>query len=234
MNRLLRKIDHFLHPIKGEIWMLHRVTNHGTQIKDMQQYEITPDRLEELLTQYRQLGYRFVSLDEVYEMHQSGHYPAQPFVCVTLDDGYWDNFTEALPVFKKFDCPFCVYVTTGLVEGTTDCWWYKSENVPFLSVPQIRQLAAEPLCTIGAHTLTHPHLSQISSEDKRKEIMDSKHRLEEILQSPVHHFAYPHGDFDAECVDIVREAGFHTAVMAWGGGVRSNHKILTLPRIKKE
>ena len=232
MNRLFRKIDHFFHPIKGEIWMLHRVTNHGTKISDMQQYEITPTRLEELLTQYRQKGYQFVSIDQVYEMQQSKIYLSQPFVCVTLDDGYLDNLTEALPVFRKFDCPFCVYVTTGLVDGTTDCWWYSSENVPFLSHPQLRQLAAEPLCTIGAHTVTHPHLSHLSTEEKRKEIIDSRHRLEEILNAPIIHFAYPHGDFDAECVNIVRQAGFHTAVMAWGGGVRSNSCIFALPRVK--
>ena len=134
MNRLFRKIDHFFHPIKGEIWMLHRVTNNGTKLPDMRQYEITPQRLEELLLLYRQKGYRFVSIDQVYEMQQTKLYLSQPFVCVTLDDGYLDNFTEALPVFRKFDCPFCVYMPTGFVDGTANCWWYPSENVPFLSV----------------------------------------------------------------------------------------------------
>lgn len=117
---------------------------------------------------------------------------------------------------------------TQLIVGGTH------QNVPFLSANQLRQLAAEPLCTIGAHTVTHPHLSQIPSDEKMKEIIDSKRRLEEIMQSPVCHFAYPHGDFDAECEEIAHMAGFHTAVMAWGGGVRSNNNILALPRIKKE
>lgn len=234
MNRLFRKIDHFLHPIKGEIWMLHRVTTSGTKIPDMQQYEITPARLEELLSQYEQQGYRFVSLDQVYEMQRSCRYPSQPFVCVTLDDGYWDNMTEALPVFRRFNCPFCIYVTSGFADGITDCWWYASENVPFLSVAQLRESALEPLCTIGAHTVTHPMLSRLSSREKRNEILNSKLRLEEILQSPVHHFAYPHGDFDAECANIVCQAGFHTAVMAWGGGVRSNSSMYALPRRLKK
>ena len=232
MNRLFRKIDHFFHPIKGEIWMLHRVTNNGTKLPDMRQYEITPQRLEELLLLYRQKGYRFVSIDQVYEMQQTKLYLSQPFVCVTLDDGYLDNFIEALPVFRKFDCPFCVYMPTGFVDGTANCWWYPSENVPFLSVNQLRQLAAEPLCTIGAHTINHPYLSQISSKEKHKEIVTSKHHLEDIIQLPVNHFAYPLGDFDDECLDIVCKAGFHTAVAAWGGGVRSNSCVYALPRVK--
>lgn len=234
MNWLFRKIDHFLHPIKGEIWMLHRVTTNGTKIPEMQQYEITPARLEELLTQYRRQGYRFVSIEQLYEMQLSRRYPLSPFVCVTLDDGYLDNMTEALPVFRRFDCPFCIYMTSGFADGLAYSWWYQSESVPFLSVEQLRQIAREPLCTIGAHTVTHPLLSRLSSEEKRNEIVNSKLRLEEILQCPVHHFAYPHGDFDAECVEIVRQAGFHTAVMAWDGGVRSNKHIFTLPRIKKQ
>lgn len=232
MNRLLRKINHFLHPVKGEIWMLHRVTNTGTALPDMKQYEITPTRLEELLAQYRQEGYRFVSIDEVCEMQQSKHYPSQPFVCVTLDDGYLDNITEALPVLRKYDCPFTIFVTVGLIEGTAQCWWYQSENVTFLSQVQLCQLATEPLCTIGAHTLTHPYLSRLSADDKHKEIVGSKQRIEEIIHSPVLHFAYPLGDLDDECLDIVREAGFHTAVAAWGGGVRSNSCVYALPRVK--
>lgn len=233
MNRLLRKIDHFLHPIQGEIWMLHRVTTIGTQIPAMQPYEITPGRLAELLTDYQQRGYHFVSIDQLYQMHRAHRYPLRPFVCVTLDDGYLDNLTEALPVFKRFDCPFCIYMSTAFTDGRTRSWWYEDEDVPFLSVDQLRQLASEPLCTIGAHTVTHPFLTRLSSEEKRSEIMNAKLQLEEILQSPVHHFAYPHGDYDDECVALVRQTGFHTATAAWGGGVRSNNDLFTLPRIRK-
>lgn len=231
---LKRKIDHFLHPIKGEIWMLHRVTEHKSNVPEMQPYEITPERLDELLSQYQQRGYRFVSLDELYTMHQTKRYRRRPFVCVTLDDGYLDNMTEALPVFRKYQCPFCIYMTSGFADNTAECWWYASEKVPFLTATQLRELTAEPLCTIGAHTITHPQLTQLCSEDKRQEIIGSKQRLEQILHIPVHHFAYPHGDFNEECEQIVRQAGFHTAVAAWGGGLRSNHNRLALPRIKKE
>lgn len=231
---LKRKIDHFLHPIKGEIWMLHRVTMHKSNVTEMQPYEITPQRLDALLAQYKQSGYRFVSLDEVYTMQQTKRYGRRPFVCVTLDDGYLDNMTEALPVFRKYNCPFCIYMTSSFADSDATCWWYPEHNAPFLSREQLRQLAQDPLCTIGAHTVTHPFLSKLSSEEKHQEIIGSKQRLEEILQLPVHHFAYPHGDYDTECEQVVRQAGFHTAVAAWGGGVRSNHDILALPRIKKE
>ena len=225
-----RKFDHFLHPVKGEIVMLHRVTSNQSNQPENHRFEISPAKLTELLNHYKQRGYWFASMEQVKQMQQTKQYSSKPFVCITFDDGYAQTLTEALPIFRQFNCPFCVYVTTGFMDGTADCPWYASEKVPFLSPTQLLELAAEPLCTIGAHTINHPHLTHLLSEKKRQEIIGSKQRLEEILGKPVHHFAYPYGDFNDECMQIAQEAGFHTAVMAWGGGVRSNSTIFALPR----
>ena len=296
MNRLFRKIDHFMHPPKGEIIMLHRVVSDGAKLSHNRQFDISPANLQLMLQQYRQRGYWFASIDDVYDMQLSRKYTDYPFVCITLDDGYKDNLTEALPVFKQYDCPFCVYVASGFPDYTAFLWWYMleayimdnseitlpsgnhltcdtietknktfetlhslisahlngdvrlwiAENMPFilpyekglinrmaLSEDQLCQLTAEPLCTIGAHTINHVFLSHLTKDEKIKEIQGSKSRLEQIINSPISHFSYPYGDFDAECVDVVRKSGFHTAVMAWGGGVRSNSNIYALPRIKK-
>lgn len=231
MNKLLRKIDHFFHPVKGYIVMLHRVTSKKSSVADMATYEITPTQLDELLSQYKQQGYIFVSMDEVCQMQQTKRYHNK-FVALTLDDGYLDNMVEALPVFRKYNCPFCIYMTSSFVDSTEACWWYPKHDVPFLSQEQLRHLAQDPLCTIGAHTITHPYLSKLTCAEKKQEIVGSKQRLEEILGLPVYHFAYPYGDFDEECVDIVREIGFHSATKVWDGGVRSNSNIFALPRIK--
>lgn len=232
MSSILTKIDHFLHPVCGRIWMLHRVTANKSGVEAMMPYEITPKQLDELLSQHQQQGYSFISLDALYDMQKSKRYPSKPFICVTLDDGYLDNMEEALPVFRKYNCPFCIYMTSSFADSDATCWWYPEHNAPFLSREQLRRLVHEPLCTIGAHTVTHPFLSKLNYEEKLHEIVASKQQLEEILGVPVHHFSYPHGDFDKECIEIVRKAGFHTATMAWGGGVRSNSNMFALPRIR--
>ena len=51
------------------------------------------------------------------------------FVCFTFDDGYVDNYQYALPIFKKYNIPFTVYVTTGLIERTAILWWLHLEEV---------------------------------------------------------------------------------------------------------
>ena len=85
---------------------------------------------------------------------------------------------------------------------------------------QLQQLAALGV-TIGAHTHNHPILKSLDAKAQQAEIELSKSLLEQILQQPVAHFAYPNGvegrDFDDVAVQWVAAAGFKSAVMTnWG------------------
>ncbi len=51
------------------------------------------------------------------------------FVAFILDDRYLDNFTQALPVFEKYQAPFTVYVCTGFPEGKVILWWEILEQI---------------------------------------------------------------------------------------------------------
>jgi peptidoglycan/xylan/chitin deacetylase (PgdA/CDA1 family) len=83
----------------------------------------------------------------------------------------------------------------------------------------IRQMSKQGI-SFGAHTVTHPVLSNVSSAQLRAEITESKRAIEQRLQRPVLHFAYPFGhypDFSAEAKQFVRTAGYKTAATAvWG------------------
>jgi glycosyltransferase involved in cell wall biosynthesis len=78
-----------------------------------------------------------------------------------------------------------------------------------LAVKEIRHLAQD--FEIGAHTLTHPHLDQLSTTVARREISGSKQMLEAITCKPVRAFAYPYGDYNEETKRLVQEAGFTSA-----------------------
>ncbi len=74
---------------------------------------------------------------------------------------------------------------------------------------------------VGAHTVSHPILTNLGPERAVIEIRDSKQRLEAITGAPVTLFAYPNGkprvDYRQEHVGMVRELGFEAAVStAWG------------------
>ena len=79
---------------------------------------------------------------------------------------------------------------------------------------QIGQMHAAGV-EFGAHTVHHPILSCVSAEEAWREIAGSKRVVEERLQAPVRHFAYPNGtarDFDHTTQALVERAGFSSAV----------------------
>ena len=61
--------------------------------------------------------------------------------------------------------------------------------------------------TIANHSLTHPHLDQISIEDARREIEEGRDRLQQFFGQPVLGFAYPFGTYNDAVMSLVRDAG---------------------------
>jgi peptidoglycan/xylan/chitin deacetylase (PgdA/CDA1 family) len=61
-------------------------------------------------------------------------------------------------------------------------------------------------------------------------VQECKRQLEALLGRPVEHFAYPYGDFTADTVRVVRDAGFRSAVTVCGRTVRTAAVPFLLPR----
>jgi peptidoglycan/xylan/chitin deacetylase (PgdA/CDA1 family) len=101
---------------------------------------------------------------------------------------------------------------------------------------EIRALDQLDLCTIAAHTLTHPLLARMRDAEAMHEISASKARLEEMLARPIQHFAYPVGDPSAAGpreFQMTAEAGFATAVTTRPGVLFPEHAAHAdaLPRV---
>jgi len=89
---------------------------------------ITPEFLEETIVQVRASGYDIVDLTEARRRLVEEDF-SKRFVCFTMDDGYQDNFSTALPIFRKYNVPFTVYVSTGILDGTAILWWVHLEDI---------------------------------------------------------------------------------------------------------
>ena len=101
---------------------------------------------------------------------------------------------------------------------------------------ELRDLARDPLVTIGAHSRSHLALSQLSFAESRFEIEQSIARTEREIGRPCRHFSFPYGNDG--CVglrefELVAEAGIATAVTARGGLLRPDHgqALAALPRL---
>lgn len=99
---------------------------------------------------------------------------------------------------------------------------------------EVSKLAACGLVTIGAHTVTHPILSNLSLEDARFEIVESKRIIHSRTGLPVDFFAYPNGrmiDFNEQTVSLVQNAGFKAACTTVPGVNRIGSDPFRLKRI---
>ena len=99
-----------------------------------------------------------------------------------------------------------------------------------LAAEEVRRLAAPGFIDIGAHTVTHPALSMLDEAKQRCEIEGSRIACEDLIDEPIHTFAYPFGDFDEASAVYVRDAGFACACTTQGGRVSRQSDPMRLPR----
>lgn len=129
ISRIRRKFYKLTHAIVGEVWMLHRVVKERSAIRLNADIEVTEDFLNEKILQYQQLGYDFISLDELAIRLRRRDRHSKKFVCITFDDGYRDNYELAYPLLKKLDVPFAIYVCNNFYEKKAVLWWYVLDDL---------------------------------------------------------------------------------------------------------
>lgn len=287
---------------RGVIFTLHRVLPHPpAAFAPNAILQITPDFLDAVISRTRALGIEPVTLDEALERVERD-VPGPPFAVFTFDDAYRDNRDHALPVLRKHECPFTLYVPTAFVDGTGEVWWQALEDIiaandkvsvnegsaaknyatgtlrqkeaafeklyaRMRALPEparvalIRALAADhgldlaahcgelvmdwdelaavaadPLCTIGAHTVHHHELAKLPADEARREIAQSVAILADRLGTAPRHLSYPIGSRAAagdRDYAIAAELGLRSAVTTVPGGLYARHRdrLHALPRI---
>lgn len=98
-----------------------------------------------------------------------------------------------------------------------------------LTWTQVREMQESGI-SFGAHTMSHPVVSQLACSERRCELEDSKWLLESKLQKPVAHFAFPFGspsDINPESCALMPRYGYRSAVSTvWGVNTPSTPRYL--------
>jgi peptidoglycan/xylan/chitin deacetylase (PgdA/CDA1 family) len=95
--------------------------------------------------------------------------------------------------------------------------------------PMVKEWRTKGL-TIGSHTRTHVSLPMEHAESLDDELRGSKQVLEEQLGEPIHHFAYPGGQFTSAVVESLARVGYRYAYTACPHN-EPRHPELTIERL---
>lgn len=108
----------------GLVYMLHHITEKNPKgIPTNEDLKVSPSFLEKIIIKYKRQGFDFVSLDELSLIISSNRPIKKPFIAFTIDDGYLDNYTQALPIFERLHVPFAIFVATDFIEQRIILWW---------------------------------------------------------------------------------------------------------------
>lgn len=128
-------------------------------------------------------------------------------VSFTFDDGLKSAVSAAAPALQTYGFTGTNYVITGCVETTGTC--AANEDASYMTWAQIKTLQDTYHWEIGAHSVTHPLMTEITSTQLHNEVVNSKAALVSHGFSPTA-FATPYGDYNnAVITEIAKSFSSH-------------------------
>ena len=115
---------------RGIVFTLHRVLpDDPADFSPNAILQIKPDFLEFAIKRVRALGFDIVDFDEALRRVEADCHVQRRFAVFTFDDAYRDNLKFALPILRRAQCPFTLYVPTAFVDGVGELWWQALEDI---------------------------------------------------------------------------------------------------------
>jgi len=188
---------------------------------------------------YLQENYEIVSLDGAVDAIQTMGLRNNVAV-LTFDDGYYDFYTNALPVLQRRNLPAVLYLATYFIETGQRFPWdakftgNKGASVRPLTWGELQDIAKFNLVTLGSHTHTHPRLDRISCNELEEEITVSSALIETNLGIRPTHFASPMGIYSQNLSSVAPHYFRTVSVGGWRPNVAGSidfHHLLRIPAV---
>lgn len=192
---------------------------------------VDADRFRVQMRLLHRLGYEAVTLRRLQGWLENGEpLPARPVV-LTFDDAYACVFEHALPVLRELGWPATTFVVSGQIGGRNE-WDLPKGIAPAQlmtdgEITQVREAGWE----IGAHSRSHPRLTEIAPELLDGEIAGCRFELSSLAGGPPTSWCYPYGLVDDRTRRAVHRAGYTAAVTLQRGVARPKSDPLRLRRV---
>jgi peptidoglycan/xylan/chitin deacetylase (PgdA/CDA1 family) len=167
-------------------------------------------------------GWVAVTLDQLQANWTTGaKLPAgKPFV-ITFDNGYYSQYSAALPELKKLG-------------------WVADENMQLTGLPpsqggltnqEIRAMVAAGW-ELDTQGISHADLAELSGTELTAQVAGARHTIQRRFHVPVNWFCYPSGQYDAAVIAEVKAAGFKGSTTVVPGWASRTSDPFTLPRLR--
>jgi peptidoglycan/xylan/chitin deacetylase (PgdA/CDA1 family) len=181
---------------------------------------LDPKKLEEQMAFLAAEGYTTLTLRQFIDIWDGKAEAPAKAVLLTFDDGYTDNYTEAMPILKKYGFRATMFVSPGMV----------GQDGYFAEWDQIREMRDNGW-DIQPHGMTHPYLHKMTLEQQRFEIAESIKQLKEHTGIDTEAFCYPYGMRNKDTLKLLEEAQVRFAFTIDQGRTEPTQQPLQLKRI---
>lgn len=195
--------------------MYHGIFKKSTEIFFSSREWVHVDTFEDHCKYLHDEGYNSISMDEFLYKKQTSQLSPKDII-ITFDDGAICQNEHAIPLLKKYGLKAIFYVPVN--------WLNKPKRFSDNNLISIVNDGME----IGSHSMNHPDFRLIDFNTQKKELVDSKQYLENIISKPVTHFSFPFGRGINIDNSVFKEIGYDTAVTVDRGintSLTDNYKL---------
>lgn len=215
-----------------------------------------PDRFESILKWCKSKNYRFIDIQECYDILSGKIKQEGKVAYISFDDG-WRSNLGLIPIVEKYQAPITIFVSIDpLLSG--NYWWeyalasggirirdkmkllnyndFTSEleglkkefslERSAMTKQELLKISSNRFISIQSHTMSHPILINCNNEILEYELKNSKEYLENLLNKEIEAFSYPNGDFSIREIEAVKKAGYKMAFTTEYIPIQINHTNL--------
>jgi len=206
------------------VLMYHHFAEEVTE--DLAKSTITPEEFEEHLSYFKENGYNFIALEDLYKYIKFNEALPQNPIVITIDDGYESNYTLAYPLLEKYNAKASISVVVSNVGKTPG-------SFPHFDWEQAREMEESGLVNIYSHGLNHTPHNLLSREELIDSVSAAQAELENNLgPRTVKVFTYPYGTSTEETRQLLRdELGFEMQLTGFDELVTHNTDLSDIKRL---
>jgi peptidoglycan/xylan/chitin deacetylase (PgdA/CDA1 family) len=183
----------------------------------------TNTTLQELKKEFQYFndnGYKVVKIEDIIKKINHKEKIPDNWIALTIDDSYKSFYSNALPIFRKYNFPFTLAVYVKASE---------KKYHDFMTWDEIKEVSKYG--TIALHSYAHDHLTTLSPKDIYKDTQIAFKKYEKIMGYKPTIYVYPYGEYDEKVFNEIKKFNFVAILNQNAGSVNRLSNVLNINRI---